>query len=155
MTKTQVPAAEGLFTMGDDPHLIGGKGQANDSYFFPKNMGGNDPALIGESEREEVLLSNTGTVWSFTTSSYPPPPPFKVTTEPFVPIVIAAVELDDEKLVVLGQMAPGLTVEDLHVGMRVRMIIDVLYEDDDHQYMVWKWEPENAKASDSNDREQN
>lgn len=143
MSKTQVPAAEGLFTMGDDPRLIGGKGKSNDSYFFPKNMGGNDPALVGESEREEVLLSNTGTIWSFTTSSYPPPKPYVITTEPFVPIVIAAVEIDNEKLVVLGQMAEGITVEDLSVGMRVKMIIDVLYEDDDHQYMVWKWEPTN------------
>lgn len=142
MAKTQVPAVEGLFTMGDDPRLIGGKGQSNDSYFFPKNMGGNDPALIGETEREEVLLSNTGTIWSFTTSSYPPPKPYVITTEPFVPIVIAAVELDNEKIVVLGQMAEGIKVEDLSVGMRVRMIIDVLFEDEEHQHMVWKWEPE-------------
>ena len=39
MTKTQVPAVEGLFTMGDEPRLIGGRGRARGSYFFPEGHG--------------------------------------------------------------------------------------------------------------------
>ncbi|MEE9415308.1 MAG: OB-fold domain-containing protein [Acidimicrobiales bacterium] len=144
MGKTQVPAVEGLFTMGDEPRLIGGKGKSRDSYFFPKNMGGSDPSCLGDDEREEVLLSRTGTIWSYTTSSYPPPLPYIVTTEPFEPIVIGAVELDDEKMVVLGQMATGVAIDDMSIGMRVQLILDVLNEDDEHQFMVWKWEPLNG-----------
>jgi uncharacterized OB-fold protein len=144
MGKTQVPAVEGLFTMGDEPRLIGGKGKSRDSYFFPKNMGGSDPGCLGDDEREEVLLSRTGTIWSYTTSSYPPPLPYIVTTNPFEAIVIGAVELDHEKMVVLGQMATGVTVDDMSIGMRVQLILDVLNEDDEHQYMVWKWEPLNG-----------
>ncbi|MFN3218668.1 MAG: Zn-ribbon domain-containing OB-fold protein [Acidimicrobiales bacterium] len=140
-TKTRVPAVEGLFTMDDPPHLIGGKGRSRGSYFFPKDMAGADPACFGDDERDEVLLSRTGTVWSYTTSSYPPPLPYVVTTEPFVPLVIAAVELDDQKLVVCGQMVPGVDVADMSVGMRVELVLDTLYSDDDHDYLVWKWQP--------------
>ena len=140
MARTKVPAVEGLFTMADEPRLIGGRGRSRGSWFFPKDMGGADPACVGDDERDEVLLSRTGTVWSFTTSHYPPPPPF-VVNEPFEPFVIAAVQLDEEKIVVCGQMVPGITVEDMAVGMPVELVLDVLYHDDEHDYMVWKWQP--------------
>jgi uncharacterized OB-fold protein len=146
MAKQRVPAVEGLFTMdADDPHLIGGR-SSNGSYFFPKDLGGTDPYSDG-GPLEEVQLSNRGTVWSYTNSAYPPPPPFVVTTDPFVPVVVAAVELDVEKMVVLGQVVPGITVEDLHVGMPVEMVLDTLYEDDDNEYVVWKWKPLTGKGA--------
>jgi hypothetical protein len=44
-------------------------------------------------------------------------------------------------MVVLGQVAAGYTVEDLKVGMEVQLVLDTLYEDDDHEYVVWKWKP--------------
>ena len=55
--------------------------------------------------------------------------------------MLAAVELDEQSLVVLGQMIPGVTLEEMAVGMRVELTLDVLYSDDDHDYMVWKWKP--------------
>ena len=144
--KTRVPAVDGLFTMDDEPRLIGGKGKTRGSYYFPKDMGGNDPANWLDTEREEVLLSRTGKVWSFTASGYQPPPPYLLRAEPYEPFVLAAVELDNESIVVLGQMIPGTSVEDMSVGMRVELTLDVLYEDDEHEYMVWKWKPEGAAA---------
>lgn len=142
MVKTRVPAVEGMFTMDEaEPHLIGGRGRARGSYFFPKEMAGGDPACVGDDERDEVLLSRIGTVWSYTTSSYPPPLPYVVTTEPFEPLVIAAVHLEAENLVVCGQMMPGVAIEDMAVGMPVELRLDTLYEDDDHEYLVWKWDP--------------
>jgi len=139
MTKLRVPAVEGLFTMDEAaPHLIGGRGSDRDSYFFPKDMAGADPGA--GSERVEVLLSRFGTVWSYTTSHYPPPLPYNVTTEPFVPLVIAAVHLEPENLVVCGQMMPGVTVGDVAVGDRVELRLDTLYEDDEREYVVWKWD---------------
>ncbi len=141
MTKTRVPAVEGLFAMdGDQPYLIGGKAPGRDSYFFPRHLAGSDP-LADPGEIEEVRLSHTGRIWSYTTSDYPPPPPYVVTTEPFEPITIAAVELDREHMVVLGQLAAGWTVEDLAVGQPVELVVEPLYADDDHEYMVWKWRP--------------
>ena len=148
MAKTRVPAVEGLFTMDDDePRLIGGRGRARGSYFFPRHMAGGDPACVGDDERDEVLLSRTGTVWSFTTSSYPPPLPYVVTTEPFEPLVIAAVHLEAENLVVCGQMMPGIAVDDLAVGMPVELKLDTLFEDDDNEYVVWKWDLTTEEAA--------
>jgi uncharacterized OB-fold protein len=139
-----VPAVEGLFTMDtDQPHLIGARGTSQESYFFPKDLAGSDPGCRGD-DLEEVLLSRTGTVWSFTTSHYPPPEPYLIQTEPYEPFVLAAVELDEQSLVVLGQMVPGTTLEEMAVGMRVELALDVLYSDDEHDYMVWKWQPEGA-----------
>ena len=140
MAKTRVPAVEGLFTMDEaDPHLIAGRAP-NGSYCFPKDLGGGDPyAPVGPVE--EVLLSNRGRIWSYTDSRYTPPPPFIPRTEPFVPVVIAAVELAAEKMVVLGQVVDGVTTADLAVGMEVEMVLGTLYEDDDHDYVVWKWKP--------------
>jgi uncharacterized OB-fold protein len=63
------------------------------------------------------------------------------TTDPFEPFTIAAVELEEEKMVVLGQMVAGVSVEDLHAGQTVELVIDTLFEDDDHEYTVWKWRP--------------
>ncbi|MDG2906227.1 MAG: benzoylsuccinyl-CoA thiolase, partial [Acidimicrobiales bacterium] len=72
--------------------------------------------------------------------AYPPPPPF-VLTEPYQPVVVAAVELEVEKMVVLGQVTPGWTVDDLRVGDQVELALGVLYEDDDHEYLTWQWRP--------------
>jgi uncharacterized OB-fold protein len=146
MAKTRVPAVEGLFTMDEgDPHLIAGRAP-NGSYFFPKDLGGSDPySPLGPIE--EVLLSNRGRIWSYTDSRYTPPLPFIPRTEPFVPVVIAAVELPAEKMVVLGQVVDGVTTDDLEVGMEVEMVLGTLYEDDEHDYVVWKWKPVDGAAA--------
>ena len=148
MAKNRVPAVEGMFTMDDDtPHLIGGIGRTRGSYFFPKDMAGGDPACVADDDREEVLLSRFGKVWSFTTSSYPPPLPYVVTTEPFEPLVIAAVHLEPENLVVCGQMMPGISIDDMEVGMDVELRIDTLFEDDENEYVVWKWDLATGRAA--------
>ena len=138
-TKQRVAAVEGLFTLDDEPHLIGGRLPTSGGYCFPLHLGGADPRHPGEAA-EQVLLSRLGRIWSFTNSAYPPPPPF-VLTEPYQPGVVAAVELEAEKMVVLGQVTPGWTVEDLRVGDQVELTLGVLYEDDDHEYLTWQWRP--------------
>ena len=144
--KKRVPAVEGLFTMDErSPQLIGGRGRGRGSYFFPRDMAGADPGAGGE--RDEVLLSRFGTVWSYTTSHYPPPLPYVVTTEPFEPLVIAAVHLEPEDLVVCGQMMPGITTDDISVGTTVEQKLDTLYEDDEHEYLVWKWDLVHGEAA--------
>ncbi len=134
-------AVEGLFTLdAEEPRLIGGRAHRRGSYFFPQALAGSDPACLGD-EIEEVLLSRTGRLWSFTTGEYAPPAPFVIPGDAFEPYVIAAVELAEEKLVVLGQVAPGVAASDLAVGMVMELVLDVLYSDDDHDYLVWKWAP--------------
>jgi hypothetical protein len=64
-----------------------------------------------------------------------------VAPDPFQPYAIAAVELAEERMVVLGQVAPGFPTSALEVGMRMDLVADPLYADDEHEYLVWKWRP--------------
>ena len=63
-------------------------------------------------ELEPAPLSRRGTVWSYTENRYAPPPPFTA-PDPFEPYALAAVELEAEGLVVLGQVADGVCAADL------------------------------------------
>jgi uncharacterized OB-fold protein len=49
-------------------------------------------------------------------------------------------------MVVMGQVVPGVGVDDLSVGDEVELVLDTLYEDDEHEYMVWKWRPVGATS---------
>ncbi len=132
---------EGWFTLDESaPSLLGSRCPACGTYAFPaaRDFCGN-PACDG-TEFETVELSRRGTVWSYTDARYQPPPPY-VAADPYVPFAIAAVELAAEKMVVMGQVVPGVGVDDLAVGDEVELVLDTLYEDDDHEYLVYKWRP--------------
>ena len=136
--KERVPAIEGWFTTGDTPALLGTRCTACGTYFFPREEAFcRNPDCRGR-EFEEVELSRRGRIWSFTDNRYQPPPPF-VSPDPFVPYAIAAVELAAERLVVLGQLEPGVDTATLHAGQEVELVTGTLYEDDEHEYLVWKW----------------
>jgi uncharacterized OB-fold protein len=140
MAKTRVPAVEGWFTLGDPPALLGSQCTECGTYAFPRQTGFcRNPACAG-TELTEVQLSRRGRIWSFTDARYQPPAPY-VAADPYVPFCLAAVELAEEKMVVMGQVVPGVTPEDLRVGMEVDLVVDTLYTDDDHEYVVWKWSP--------------
>jgi hypothetical protein len=36
-------------------------------------------------------------------------------------------------------MAGATTTADLSVGQPVELVADTLFEDDDHEYRIWKW----------------
>ncbi len=137
---TASPAIEGWFTTGAAPALLGSRCATCGTVAFPQAAGfcGN-PACAGE-EFEEVELSRRGTVWSYTDAQYQPPPPYVPPTDPFEPFALAAVELP-EGLVVLGQVAQGYGVADLHVGAEVELVVETLYVDDTGARTVWRWKP--------------
>lgn len=144
MTKTRVPAVDGWFTFeGDEPTLLGLRDTATGTYFFPRETAVSRPPQAGGGELEEVELSRTGTLWSYTTNHYQPPEPY-VAPDPFVPYTVAAVELSTEQMVVLGQLARGVDPADLEVGMPMELTLGTLYEDDEHEYVVWNWAPRAA-----------
>jgi hypothetical protein len=147
MSKERVAAAEGWCTMDEAaPQLIGARGVETGSYFWPTALAVSaNPAAPGEA-REEVLLSRWGRLWSWTTNHYAPPEPY-VSPDPFVPYTVCAVELDIEKMVVLGQLATGAEPEQLEAGMEMELVLGPLYEDDDHEYVVWQWAPIARSAS--------
>lgn len=139
--KKKVPAIDGWFVAdGEIAHLIGTRCKSCGSYFFPRETYFcRNPACRG-NDFEEIPLSRTGTLWSFTDNRYPPPAPY-VAPDPFEPYIVAAVELDLEKMVVLGQVSPDVSIVDLSAGMKMELVIDALYEDDENEYLVWKWRP--------------
>lgn len=139
MSKPQTPAIEGWFTMdADAPALVGRRGAETGSYYFPPTLAfSRNPAAPGEA-LEEVQLSRRGRIWSWTTNHYQPPAPY-IAPDPFVPYTVVAVELVEEQMVVLGPLAPGSDPTDLAVGREVELCLTDLYEDDDHEYVVWSW----------------
>jgi uncharacterized OB-fold protein len=139
-SKNRVPAIEGWFTLEDEPHLLGLHDAESGTYFFPKDVAVSRAPGFDQVELEEVALSRTGKLWSYTTNHYEPPEPY-VAPDPFTPYTVAAVELTEERMVVMGQLAPGTEPESLEVGMEMELVLDTLYEDDENEYVVWKWRP--------------
>lgn len=142
MTASPTPAVEGWFTGGDAPALLGTRCRACGTVFFPRETAFcRNPACAGE-EFDEVPLSRTGTVWSYTDARYQPPPPYIPATDPYEPFALAAVALEDEGLVVLGQVAAGYGVDDLAVGAPVELVVEPLHIDADGTVRtIWRWKP--------------
>ncbi len=143
MTRTRVPAlgADGWFTEKGGAALLGSRCTACGTVFFPKvSYACRNPECAG-TEFTEARLASTGTVWSYTDARYQPPPPYVATSDPYEPFALAAVELDADGLVVLGQTVTGTTVADLHVGQPVELVVETLFSDDEHDYTIWKWRP--------------
>jgi len=139
--KPRVAAIEGWFTLADPPHLIGTKCADCGTYFFPREDGWCRRPGCGSTDLQEVELSRTGKVWSYTDAQYQPPTPFVPATEEFQPFAQAAVELAEEQLIVMGQVAEGFGVDDLTTGQPVELVVESLFEDDEAVHLVWKWRP--------------
>lgn len=163
MATTRVPVIEGWFTMPPEDatfpadgsglagiRLLGTRCADSGTYFFPPERVMSRAPGFADAELVDVELSSTGTLWSYTDAQYQPPAPFVAATDPYQPYCLAAVELAEEQLVVLGQVVAGVTVEDLRVGMPMELVADVLDEDDEHTYVVWKWRPVDGTADERN-----
>src|SRR2546425_4239755 len=137
MSETRIPAVEGWFSMDkSDPRLLGTRCTSCGTVFFPKASFACRTPSCDCTEFDDVPLSNRGRVWSYTTNHYAPPAPY-VSPDPFEPYSVAAVELAEEKLVVLGQVEGG--VGGLRVGVEVELVLSTLFIDDEGDHVVWKW----------------
>jgi len=58
-----------------------------------------------------------------------------------VPYTIIAVELEKEKMIVLGQAVEGVDVSQLKAGMDVELVLEKLFEDEQSVKLTWKWKP--------------
>lgn len=134
------PLLAGWHTLdADSPALIGSRCCACGTYYFPaQDKFCRHPDCAGE-EFESVELSRSGTLWSYTNAGYPPPPPF-VAAEPYKPFAIAAVQLDREKMIVLGPVVEGIGVDALEVGMPMELALETV-PGADGERLTWKWRP--------------
>lgn len=146
MATSAVPAVEGWFTTGDEPRLLGTRCTSCGTVVFPAATGFcRNPACRGR-ELAPAELSRTGKVWSYTDAQYQPPPPYlpRPGDEPgegYRPFAIAAVELAEEQMVILGQVADGFGVDDLAVGTEVELVVEPLYELDGVDHLIYRWRP--------------
>ena len=118
----QVPVADGLFTWpSDQPRLIGARCAGCGLVTFPA---GPSCPRCGGAEAAETLLSDHGTLWTFTTQNFrPPSPPYDGTdtAETFQPYALGYVELPGEVMV-----EARLTESDparLAIGQQMRLVI--------------------------------
>jgi uncharacterized OB-fold protein len=148
MTTTRIPVVEGWFTTGEDgaaPALLGSRCDGCATVAFPAETSYCKNPDCASTTFETVPLSTRGRIWSYTDARYQPPAPY-VAADPYEPFCIAAVELAAERLVVMGQMVEGVTVDDLTVGDEVELVVDTLYSEDGCDYLVWKWRPAGSGA---------
>lgn len=131
------PLLPGWFTLNAQrPSLLGSRCKSCGTYYFPKHVTFcRNPACQGDGF-EEVELSRTGTLWSWTDACYAPPEPF-VAQDPHQPFAIAAVELAKEKMIVLGPVVAGVTVAQLRAGMPMELALEPLNDGK----LTWKWRP--------------
>jgi uncharacterized protein len=145
--KRDVPAIEGFFTNDPAaPSLTGSRCTGCGSYFFPRERTACKNPRCQGTELAEVALSSRGRLWSYTNAGYAPPPPFVSPREPYEPFAIAAVELEKERITVLGMVPAEYSCADLKVGMEMELVIDTLYEDAENRYLTWKWRPAKSEA---------
>jgi len=148
LARTRTPVVTGWFTGdGDDFTLLGTRCSACASAFFPREDGHcRNPGCDG-GDLAEIPLSRRGRVWSYTDSQYRPPSPYVTDPElPWEPYTLIAVELVAERIVVLGQAVPGVTVADLTVGAEVEVVPGVLHEDGETVFTTWRWRPTGVTA---------
>jgi uncharacterized OB-fold protein len=135
---TSEPVIEGWFTTGAEPALIGRRCPQCGTYQFPPTGEWCPNPVCSSAVMVDVELSRRGRVWSYTDAQYKPPAPYVAATDPFEPFAIAAVELEQEQIVILGQVASGFGVADLQVGSEVELVVEPL---DQSGALVWKWRP--------------
>ncbi|MEU9173568.1 zinc ribbon domain-containing protein [Streptomyces sp. NPDC048420] len=132
---------------GDEFTLLGTRCSACSSVYFPREDGHCRNPVCAGGDLAEIPLSRRGRVWSYTDGRYRPPSPYVTDPElPWEPYTLIAVELPAERMVVLGQAAPGVAVADLTVGAEVEVVPGVLHEDDETVWTTWNWRPTGVTA---------
>lgn len=140
MTKQPVPAVDGWFTTQDEPRLLAQQCDTCGTKVFPPTAVMCPAPSCSSDSLDQVALARTGRIWSYATSYYPAPDPY-VAPDPFVPYTVAAVEVADDGLIVLGHLPSDVDPSAIQIGDAVVLDIGVLFEDEHHQYLIWKWKP--------------
>ncbi|WP_407706035.1 Zn-ribbon domain-containing OB-fold protein [Streptomyces yaizuensis] len=122
--------------------LLGTRCAGCATVFFPREDDFCRVPGCGGGEPAEVPLSRRGRIWSYTDGRHRPPPPYPGDPDAeWEPYVLIAAELTDERMVVLGQAAPGVALADLAVGAEVEIVPGVLRGGGGSVWSTWHWRP--------------
>jgi uncharacterized OB-fold protein len=137
----QIPVAEGLFTWpSDEPRLIGAQCADCGLVSFPA---GSACQRCGGTDATDKLLSDRGTLWTFTTQDFPPPsPPYDGadTAATFQSYALGYVELSGEVMVEARLTEPDPAR--LAIGQPMRLaIVPYSVSADGTQVMTFAFAP--------------
>jgi len=108
-----VAIADGLFTGGSQPHLIGGRDRETGRIVFP----GPDDA----ERYEPVPLPRRGRLWSWTIQRFRPKSPPYIGPEEFEPFAVGYVELPGA--VIVEARLANVDFHNLRIGMEMETIL--------------------------------
>jgi uncharacterized OB-fold protein len=143
----QIPVAEGLFTWpSDEPRLIGAQCADCGLVSFPA---GSACQRCGGTDATDKLLSDRGTLWTFTTQDFrPPSPPYDGadTATTFQPYALGYVELPGEVMVEARLTEPDPAR--LAIGQPMRLaIVPYSVSADGTQVMTFAFAPAGEESS--------
>lgn len=107
------PIAQGVFTPGDTPVLLGARHRETGRVVFP-SPAGPEAALF-----ETILLSPTGTLWSWTVQRFRPKSPPYAGPAAFEPFALGYVELTGQ--VIVESRLTGIAFDALRIGLKLRL----------------------------------
>ena len=136
-----VPVAEGLFEIADgEPQLVGSRCTDCRTVYFPQTSFCRNPQCHAK-QVERFLLPARGTLHSFTIQRYQPPPLFRI--DDWSPYAIGLVDLG-EGLQVMA-MLTGIALDEVHIGMALRLILEPLYTDAERgPVLTYKFAPDSG-----------
>ena len=130
------PIAEGLFTEGPNPRLIGAKRRSDGRIVFPA------PSGPEAQHYERVELSPKGTLWSYTVQRFrPKSPPYAGADDDktFKPFAVGYVELPGEVIV-----ESRLAVDDfgqLKIGQPMALTLEPFRKDTGEDVTMFAFKP--------------
>ncbi|HEY6870135.1 MAG TPA: OB-fold domain-containing protein [Novosphingobium sp.] len=124
------PIADGLFTAGPAPRLIGGRHRDNGRTVFPCPT---DPVF------EPCELAPEGTLWSFTVQRFRPKSPPYAGPEAFAPWAVGYVELPGQTIVEARLV--NVPFDSIRIGMPLRLTFVPLDSAAAEPIMVHAFEP--------------
>ena len=124
------PIAEGLFTTGPTPTLIGGRHRETGRIVFPCPAG---PAFA------PVPLAREGRLWSWTVQRFRPKSPPYAGPEAFAPWAVGYVELPGETIVETRLV--NVPLDALRIGMPLRLTLVPLDPDAAEPVLIHAFEP--------------
>lgn len=141
--KEYIPAIEGWFEgTYEKAHLIGSRCKKCGEVFFPKTLTCfNSYCDCTTEEIEDAPLSREGILWSYSVNYYPPPVSY-IDPKNFKPYAVGLIEIEDEKMKIAGRISGRCNMDDLHIGMKMELVLEALYKNDKGiDVVTWMWKP--------------
>lgn len=134
-----VPVADGLFDVVEgEPRLVGSRCMDCQTVYFPQTSFCRNPQCHAKHVGR-FLLPGRGVLHSFTIQRYRPPPVFRV--DDWSPYAIGLIDLGEGVQVMA--MLSGIALDEIHIGMALRLMVEPLYTDAERgPVLTYKFAPD-------------